>query len=57
MLFKMINTRETLWKVMDTKFKGLVNKCIIIYIDDLTILSKDRHDYPKYLTKIYERFH
>ena len=41
MLFGAINVGATFQQAMDEAFKGLINKCIVIYMDDLTIFSKD----------------
>ena len=42
MPFGLINARATFQQEMDEAFKGLINKCIVIYMDDLTIFSKDQ---------------
>ena len=41
MPFRLLNIGATFQRAMDEAFKGLVNKCIIIYMDDLTIFSKN----------------
>ena len=43
MPFGLINTGATFEGAMDESFKGLINKCIVIYMDDLTIFSKDQN--------------
>ena len=55
--YMLINVGVTFQVEMDTSFEGLVNKCIIIFMDYLTIFSRDRHDHPTHLTKICERCH
>ena len=55
--FGLINVGATFQKLMDTTFEGLVNKCIIIYMDYLTIFSWDKNDHPTHLAKICERCH
>ena len=40
---------------MDEAFKGLVNKCIIIYMDDLTVFSKNQVDHLSHLKQILGR--
>lgn len=40
---------------MDTTFKELIQKFIIIYIDDLTIFSKVRGDHPDHSHKALQR--
>lgn len=36
-------------------FKELIGKCIIIYMDDLMIISKVREDHLNHLQKVLER--
>ena len=38
MPFGLINVGAIFQQAMDEAFKGLINKCTIIYMDDLTIL-------------------
>lgn len=42
MPFGLINAWATFQRAMDKDFKGLINKYIFIYMDDLTIFSKDQ---------------
>ena len=41
MPFGLLNAGATFQRAMDEAFKGLVNKRIIIYMDDLTMFSKN----------------
>ena len=41
MPFGLINVGATFQQTMDEHFKGFINKCIVIYIDDLMVISKD----------------
>ena len=41
MPFRLINAGATFQRAMDEAFKELINRCIVIYMDDLTIFSKD----------------
>ena len=41
MPFGLINAGATFQQSMNEVFKGLIKKCILIYMDDLTIFSKD----------------
>lgn len=45
MPFVLINTGAMFQRAMDEAFKGLINKCIAIYMDDLTIFSQDQSTY------------
>ena len=42
---------------MDEAFKGLVNKCIVIYSNDLTIFSKDQSTHIVDLREVLNRCH
>ena len=42
MLFGLINTGAIFQRQMDEAFKGLIKKCIVIYMDDLIVFSKER---------------
>jgi len=37
------------------EFIGLINKCVVLYLDDVTIYSKNRVDHITHLTQIFER--
>lgn len=41
---------------MDFTFKGLVSKNIVIYMDDLTVYSKDVNDHPQHLRQIFQNY-
>lgn len=55
MPFGLINAGATFQRAMDIAFQGLIGKCIIIYMDDLTVFSKDRSQYGRHLEAILER--
>lgn len=55
MPFGLINIGSTFQRSMDITFQGLIGKCIIIYMDDLIIFSKDRSQHVKHLEVIFER--
>ena len=40
---------------MDVAFKGLINRCIVIYMDDLTIFSKDQSTHIADLRQVFNR--
>jgi hypothetical protein len=40
---------------MDVVFQGLINKCVVVYLDDVTMYSKNREDHIQHLTQIFER--
>lgn len=55
MPFGLINAGATFQRAMDIAFKGLVNKSMLIYLDDITIYSKKRNNHLKDLKKIFQR--
>eukprot|EP00253_Pinus_taeda_P014823 PITA_14823 len=56
MPFGLINVGATFQRAMDISFKGLVNKSVVIYLDDITVYSKKRGDHLKDLKQIFQRF-
>jgi hypothetical protein len=40
---------------MDMAFRGLINKCVVVYLDDMSVYSKNREDHIQHLTQIFER--
>jgi hypothetical protein len=40
---------------MEVDFQGLINKCVVVYLDDVTVYSKNREDHIQHLTHIFKR--
>jgi len=55
MNFGLINAGETFQRAMDVAFRGLINKCVVVYLDDVTVYSKNREEHIQHLTQIFER--
>lgn len=55
MPFRLINAGATFQRAMDIAIKGLINKSIVIYLDDITVYSRDRNNLLSYLKHIFER--
>eukprot|EP00253_Pinus_taeda_P024466 PITA_24466 len=55
MPFGLINASATFQRAMDIAFKGLVNKSVVIYFDDITVYSKKRSDHLKDFKQIFQR--
>lgn len=53
MPFGLINDGATFQHTMDIAFKDLIGKCIIIYMDDLTVFSKRWGDHVSDLCKVF----
>eukprot|EP00253_Pinus_taeda_P003804 PITA_03804 len=54
MSFGLINVGATFQRAMDIAFKGLVNKSIVIYLDDITVYSRKNGNHLKDLKQIFE---
>jgi hypothetical protein len=48
--FGLINAGETFQRAMDVDFQGLINKCVVVYLDDVTVYSKNKEDHIQHLT-------
>ena len=55
MPFRLINAGATFQRAMDIAFRGLINKSIVVHLDDITIYSKSRGDHLPRLKAIFER--
>jgi hypothetical protein len=55
MPFGLINIGATFQREMDVSFRGLINKSVVVYLDDITIYSKKRSDHIHHLKHIFER--
>jgi len=54
MSFGLINVGATFQRVMDIAFKGLINKPVVVYLDDITVFSKERSNRLHDLKQIFE---
>jgi hypothetical protein len=50
MPFGLINVGETFQRAMDIAFRGLIKKCVVFYLDDVAVYSKNREDHIQHLT-------
>jgi hypothetical protein len=55
MPFGLINAGATFQRAMDVDFRGLIHKCVVVYLDDVTVYSKNREEHIQHLTHIFER--
>ena len=53
--FGLINAGATFQKAMDIAFKGLINKTVVVYVDDITVFSKKRSNHLHDLNQIFQR--
>ena len=49
MPFGLINAGATFQRAMDIAFRGLIGKFVVIYLDDITVFSKNRTDHITHL--------
>jgi hypothetical protein len=42
MPFRLINVGATFQRVMDIAFRGLINHSVVVYLDDVTVFSKNK---------------
>ena len=54
MPFGLINAGATFQRAIDIAFKGLVNKSVVIYLDDITIYSKKQNNHLRDLKQIFQ---
>jgi hypothetical protein len=57
MHFGLINAGENFQRVMDISFRSLLNQSVVVYLDDVTIFSKNKKDHLSHLRAILERCH
>ena len=55
MPFRLINVGATFQWAMDISFRGLINKSIVVYLNDITVYSKNREYHVPHLKAIFER--
>jgi hypothetical protein len=46
----LINARETFERDMGIYFRGLINRCVVVYLDDVIVYSKNREEHIQHLT-------
>jgi len=57
MPFGLINSEATFQREMDIYFRGLINQSIVVYLDDVTVFSKNKIDHLSHLRSILQRCH
>ena len=56
MPFGLINVGATFQRAMDIAFRGLIQKSVVIYLDDITVFSKNRADHLTHLRRVFEHY-
>jgi hypothetical protein len=49
MPFGLINVGATFQRAMDIAFRGLINHSVVVYLDDVTVYSKNKDDHLAHL--------
>jgi hypothetical protein len=49
MPFGLINVGATFQRAMDIAFRGLINQSVVVYLDDVTVFSKNKGDHLDHL--------
>jgi hypothetical protein len=49
MPFGLINADATFQRAMDIAFRGLINHSVVVYLDDMTVYSKNKNDHLAHL--------
>lgn len=55
MPFGIPNAGATFQRVMDMEFQGLIYKLVLIYLDDITVFSKNANENLSHLKQVFER--
>jgi hypothetical protein len=55
MTFGLINVGETFQRAMNVAFQGLIKICVVVYLDNITMYSKNREEHIQHLTQIFKR--
>jgi hypothetical protein len=50
MPFGLINAGVKFQREMDVAFQGLIGKCVVVYLDDVTVYLKNREERIQHLT-------
>jgi hypothetical protein len=50
--FGLINVGATFQREMDIAFRGLINQSVVVYLDDVTVFSKNKTDHLAHLRAI-----
>jgi hypothetical protein len=55
MPFGLINAGATFQRTMDISFRGLINHSVVVYLDDVTVYSKNKNDHLTHLRAVLLR--
>jgi len=52
--FVLVNEGATFQSAMDITFHGLIRQSVVVYLDDMTIFSRQQSNHPRHINKIFE---
>jgi hypothetical protein len=52
--FDLVNADTTFQRAMDISLRGLINKYVVVYLDDITIYSRNCSDHISHLKHVFE---
>jgi len=55
MPFGISNVGATFQRAMDHTFGDIINKIILVYLNDITMFSKSREDHLHHLMQVFEK--
>jgi hypothetical protein len=55
MPFGLINVEANFQREMDIAFRSLINQSVVVYLDDVTVFSKNKKDHLSHLRTVLER--
>eukprot|EP00253_Pinus_taeda_P031826 PITA_31826 len=56
MTFRLINAGASFQREMDIAFKGLINRTVVVYLDDIIVFSRERSNHLQDLNQIFQRY-
>ena len=56
MPFGLINVGATFQRAVDISFQGLIDHNVVVYLDDVTVLSKKRENHVFHLKQIFDHY-
>jgi len=55
MPFRLINVSANFHRAMEIAFHGIINQSVVVYLDDVTVFSKNKKDHLSHLRVVLER--
>ena len=52
MIFGLINVGATFQRAMDIAFQGLINRSIVVYMDDIIVFSSTMEEHESHLRRV-----